>query len=910
MQSSQLQSGSSFRGYRIESLLGVGGMGEVYRARDTKLDRSVAIKVLPESFAHEPDRLARFEREAKTLAALNHPNIAIIHGFEEEQGIQALVMELIEGPTLAERITLRPIPVDEALAITKQVAEALEAAHGHGIIHRDLKPANLKVRPDGTVKILDFGLAKTLEPTSAELGDASTSPAIGSAARMTAVGMLVGTAAYMSPEQATGRAADKRSDVWAFGCVLYEMLTGKRCFDGTDIADTLALVLTKEPEWIALPATTPPSISTLLRRCLDKDRRTRVADMAAASFAIDEARALGATAFGPSPVISGRSIPFWQRLATYSAPALIAGLAIAGGGLWFAMRPAPLRVSRLTIATTPATALTINGNDRDLAITPDGSTVVYVGNNGTELFVRPLDALEPVSIFTGAPRAPFVSPDGQWVGFFDNATILKKVAITGGPAVTITTLDGNSRGAAWTEDDTIVFATTSPTGLQQVSAAGGPTTVLTRPDSGRGEADHGWPETLNGRTMLFTIWPLKGGVEAAEIAVLDRPSGAHSVVMRGGSHAHYVKSGHLVYLADNTLRAVPFDPGTRQTRATPVPIVPQVVSTTSTLPGGVDAVSAANGTLAYIRGPGAGGVPRTLVWVDRAGHESPLPAQSRAYVHPRISPEGDRIIVSSQDEEVDLWLWTVTRSTLMRLTTTPGVDYYPVWTLPDGKRVIFNSLREGVVNLFWQAADGTSAVERLTRSPNPQASTGISPDGTRLVFYETSPTTGDDILEVELAGTHQVTPLVQTPHAERNGVISGDGRWLAYEANDSGPFEIWVRPYPDVNSGARWQVSTGGGTRPLWGPRGQELFYMSPAGAIMRVGVERGTSWAATTPATIVKAGIATGLAASPGRVYDISPDGQRFLVLKAASDPNTPPPQLIVVQHFDEELKRLVPAK
>jgi Tol biopolymer transport system component len=906
MLSSQLQAGSSFRGYRIESLLGAGGMGEVYRARDTRLDRSVAIKILPESFADDPERLARFEREARTLAALNHPNIAIIHGFEDEQGIQALVMELIEGPTLAERIALHAIPVDEALTIARQIAEALEVAHQHGIIHRDLKPANIKVRPDGTVKILDFGLAKALEPTSAKASDAITSPTITS--RMTDVGVLLGTAAYMSPEQTKGRAADKRSDVWAFGCVLYEMLTGQRCFDGEDIADTLASVLTKEPDWGALPAATPPSIGTLLRRCLDKDHRTRVADMSTASFAIDEAKALGTVAFRSLPLIKERSIAFWQRLAIYSAPALITGLAIAGGGVWFAMRPAPLQVSWLTMPTTPATAVTINGNDRDLAVTPDGSAVVYVGNNGTELFVRPLDALEPVSIFTGAPRAPFMSPDGHWVGFVDNATVLKKVAITGGPPVTITTLDGNSRGAAWASNDTIVFATTSSTGLQQVSAAGGPTTVLTQPDSARGEADHAWPEPLDGRTMLFTIWPLKGGVDAAQIAILDRQSGARSVLVRGGSHGHYVKSGHLVYLADNTLRAVAFDPRTHQTRGTPVPVVPEVVSTTSVLAGGVDAVSATNGTLAYIRGLGAGGGPRTLVWVDRTGRESPLPAPSRAYVHPRISHDGDRIVVSSQDEEVDILLWNVTRSTLSRLTTAPGVDYYPVWT-SDGQRVIFNSAREGPNNLFWQAADETGAVERLTRSPNPQAPTGISPDGTRVVFFETSPTNRDDILQVELGGTHKVTPLVQSPSAERNGVISSDGRWLAYEANDSGQFEIWVRPYPEVNSG-RWQVSTGGGTRPLWGPRGEELFYMSPTGAIMRVGIEPGTSWAATTPATIVKAGIATGLAASPGRTYDISPDGQRFLVVKPASDPSTPPPQLIVVQHFDEELKRLVPPK
>ena len=357
---------------------------------------------------------------------------------------------------------------------------------------------------------------------------------------------------------------DKRSDIWAFGCVLYEMLTGQRAFGGEDVTDTLAFVLTKEPDWDALPPTTPPSVAILLRRCLEKDRRRRISHISTALFAIDEAGALGPPARASSAAIAVRPIPLWRRLATYSAPALIAGLAVAGGAVWVATRPVPPRVLRFAITTTPATALAINGLDRDLAITPDGSRVVYVGNNGRELFVRPLDALEPMSLFTGAPRAPFVSPDGLWVGFIDGANVLKKVALSGGPTVTIATLDGNSRGATWTPDDTIVFATNATaTGLQQVAAAGGPTTVLTRPDRARGDADHLWPERLpGGRALLFTVLPVTGGVDAAQVAVLDRQTGVQTVVVRGGSHAHYVGSGHLVYAAANTLRAVAFDPVT------------------------------------------------------------------------------------------------------------------------------------------------------------------------------------------------------------------------------------------------------------------------------------------------------------------------------------------------------------
>jgi eukaryotic-like serine/threonine-protein kinase len=492
-------------------------------------------------------------------------------------------MELVEGETLADHIARRPIPVDEALPIAKQIAEALEAAHEQGIIHRDLKPANIKVRPDGTVKVLDFGLAKLAESTAAQATTAtnlSMSPTITSPALVRGVGVLLGTAAYMSPEQAKGKPADKRSDIWAFGCVLYEMLTGKRAFAGDDVSETLASVLAREPDWTALPATVAPAIRALLRRCLDKDRRKRIGDIAAARFAIEEAGALGtatASDVEVQPRIDAAVATVRAqlrrvmrvRMALVTAGAVLVVGATVGAAVWYATRPTPPRVVQLAIPTTPATALTINGIELDLAITPDGSRVVYVGKNGRELFVRPLDAAEPVSLFTGAPRGPFVSPDGQWVGFTDGQNILKKVPITGGPPVTIAARESTFPGATWTPDDTIVFATTD--GLQQVPAAGGPTTPVTRLDRERGDAIHLWPELLpGGRAMLFTIVPAKGFIGAAQIAALDRRTGAQTVVLRGGSQGHYVASGHLLYNAANALRAVAFDPVSLSAKGTAV----------------------------------------------------------------------------------------------------------------------------------------------------------------------------------------------------------------------------------------------------------------------------------------------------------------------------------------------------
>ena len=859
--------GTRFGPYDILSALGAGGIGEVYRARDSKLNRDVALKVLPDLFAADADRLARFKREAHVLASLNHPNIGGIYGLEETDAVQALVLELVEGPTLADRIAQAPaaratsesssrqarasgggapralneagIPIDEALPIAHQIAEALEAAHERGIVHRDLKPANIKLRPDGVVKVLDFGLAKALaagagsEEQDPAYDALSQSPTISGAA--TRMGMILGTAAYMAPEQARGKVVDKRADIWAFGCVLYEMLAGRPAFPGSDLSEVLAGVIKSDPAWNALPSTTPASLRKLLHRCLQKDPKLRLRDIGEARVEIDEALA------GPAsePLIAKplAAPAAWRRPVVLAPLSLLVGAIVAGIVTWLALRPSPVtpsRVTRLTITPPAAAALSIRGSDRDLAIAPDGSRVVYIGNNGTQLFVRALDALEPVAIFRGAPRHPFVSPDGQWVGFVDGSVSLTKVAMTGGPAITLAGLDGGSRGATWAPDDMIIFATTATaTGLQRVSAAGGTPTVLTRPDRTQGEVDHLWPEMLpGGRAVLFTITAQTGGLDAAQVAVLDLGTGTRKVLVRGGSHAHYVSSGHLVYAAAGTLRAIGFDPARLETRGTAVPVVPQVVTTAV---GALDAVVAGDGTLAYVSG-GVWGVQRTLVWVDRHGQETPIPAPPRAYVYPRVAPGGTRLALWIQDLESEIWLWDLARATLTRVTFDQAL--YPVWT-PDGRRLLFSSDRAGARNLFGQAADATGSVERLTESPNLQNATAVSPDGTRLIFTEIAPKTGTDVMQLQLDGTRRVTPLVQTPFSELNGVISPDGRWLAYEANDSGQAEIYVRPFPEVNGG-HWQVSTGGGTRPLWARSGQELFYLGPSGALMRVGVERG----------------------------------------------------------------------
>ena len=909
--------------YEITALLGEGGMGQVYRATDTRLKRQVAIKILPPAVAADADRLARFQREAEVLAALNHPHIAAIYGFEEspstssgQAGITALVMELVDGDDLSQRIARGPMAVGDALAIARQITEALEAAHEQGIVHRDLKPANIKVRADGTVKVLDFGLAKALAPTAASDAAAAgaaaatiTSPAHlrqGYGAAGTEAGMILGTAAYMSPEQARGMTVDKRADIWAFGVVLWEMLTGTRLFAGATVSDTIAAVLTAEPPWTALAPATPASIRRLLTRCLQKDPKRRLASIADARLEIDDAQSKSTmdSAVGATRAVAPSGLQ-WAAVGL-SGAALVAGLLT-----WAPWRvTTPTRVTRTAIATSSAAALTISTMGLGLAISPDGAKVVYVGNGATQIFVRALDALEPVAIVAGNPLGGlFVSPDGLWVGFVESNTI-RKVAITGGPVTTVTTGKGIPTGAVWAPDETILFASNeSSSGIRRVSAAGGTPEELTRVNAAQGDAGHRWPALLpGGRSFLYTITAQTGGLDAAQVAVHDLSTGTSKVLFRGGSQPRYVASGHLVFFASGGLRAIAFDLSRRETYGAAVPVLAQLAANTS----GAGQFSVANdGTLVYVDPQeSVAANARTLVWVNRAGVEEPLTAPARPYLQPRISPDGTRAVVWVNDPADGLWLWDFGLRTLAPFTLDPGEEQHPVWS-PDGKRIAFSSSRSGVRNIWWQFADGSGAAEQLSPSVQNQFPTGFTPDGAAIVFYGfTSTGAGRDLSKLSIGPTSQVTTLLQTPFDEREAVVSPDGHWLAYESNSSGQYEVYVRPFPNVDGGER-RISTAGGTRALWAPNGKELFYVGADSRLMQVPVvATGTAWSSRTPIRLFEWPYYVGI--NSGRSYDVSADGQRFLMIKSGpgSEDTEARPSLVVVQNWFDELRRLVPVE
>jgi serine/threonine-protein kinase len=929
--------GSRLGPYEIVSALGSGGMGEVYRARDPKLQREVAIKVLPEAFATDPGRLARFQREAHLLASLNHPHIAAIYNLEEPAGTTPafLVMELVEGDDLSQRIACGPIPIDEALPIAKQIAEALEAAHEQGIIHRDLKPANIKVRPDGSVKVLDFGLAKAMEPVGGGTPNVSQSPTITTPAMMTGVGMILGTAAYMSPEQAKGREADKRSDIWAFGCVLYEMLTGARAFKGEDVADTLAAVLRAEPEWHALPVGAPAAIRILVRRCLEKDRRRRLADVAAALVLIDEAPSLTGRQ-DPAALDRERdavrqqvdtAVATARRDATTAvrrrglrigaAACLAAGL-VATAATWWLTRPSPPAIIRSTLTTIGTAILSLeSAEDRHVAIAPDGLHVVYRSNN--QLLVRALDQLEPRVLAGGvetsaveAPRGPFISPDGEWVGYFDRTTI-KKVKIAGGLPMTVYAPQGNARGATFDENGTIVFATDSlTTGLQRVSDAGSEPTVLTKPSRERGEGDHLWPEFLpGGDAVLFTITPANGAIENAQIAVLELSTGSVKVLV-SGSHAQYVPSrrgslagqgGHLVYGVAGTVRAVAFDLRRREVAGTPMTAIEGVATTAA---GAADVAVSANGSLIYVQGGAGGGGQRSIVSVDRGGHASPVPNLSPdSYRDIRLSPDGARLALATQ---ADVWVYDFARATRSRVTTDPAPDTRPLW-MPEGDRIVFTSRRAGFPELFWRRADATGGDERLlTRGKNliDLRASGWSSDGSHLLFSELHSNLQGAIGQIAVERPAEATMLVTSENSANNyAAVSPKGNWLVYSSNRSGQYEIYLERYPEL--GNRQLISGGGGRFPLWSRDGRELYFAALDNRrIFSVAMPTGTTGVPGRPQELFSYAMYISGGSQP---YDVGPD-RRFLMIQSgevAAGAATGP-SLILIQNWFEELKRLAP--
>ena len=883
-------------------------MGEVYKATDTNLKRAVALKVLPASVAADTERLARFQREAEVLAALNHPNIAAIYGLERSGATTALVMELVEGDDLSQRIARGAIPLDEALPIAKQIAEALEAAHEQGIIHRDLKPANIKARSDGTVKVLDFGLAKAMEPTGAISASVSMSPTITTPA-MTQAGMILGTAAYMSPEQAKGRPVDRRADIWAFGVVLYELLTGKQAFQGEDVTEILAAVMMKEPAHEALPAKTPAPIRNLLRRCLEKNLRRRLQHIGEARILIED------TLSGAAPAASQRK---GREGLVWAATAVLASIAIAFA-IGFVLRaPKPPQPMRLSVEIGADGSLyTVFGASAILS--PDGTRLALVASGADQkrrIYVRSLDALQATTLSgTENARNPFFSPDGQWLGFFADGK-LKKISVQGGAAVELCAAP-DDRGGSWGEDGTIVFTPNITVALSKVSSAGGTPEPLTTLDTKAGEGTHRWPQILpEGKTVLFTSNARTNNYEDSEIVVYSMASGQRKTVQRGGFHARYLPSGHVAYVHEGTLLAVPFDLQRLEVTGQPAAILVGVVSAPGS--GGAQFSFSETGNLAYVADR-SGRQNVSIYWMDRGGKLTPLGRPPGDYSNPTFSPDGKRLALEIRDgARRDIWVYEWERDNLRRLTFTGETNGYPSWT-PDGQRIVYSSQeKDGAYNrytLWWVRADGAGNAQRLAESKSLQYTPSWHPDGKVLAFRQNNADTGWDIMTLHIEGDEksgwkpgEPKPFINSTFDDRVPAFSPDGRWLAYVSNEAGPYDVYVRPFP--GPGGKWQISTGGGSFPKWS-RNRELFYRTEGSRIM----------VATYTATGDIFRLENSQLWSPGQFtdrgdntysFDMHPDGKRFAVLKVPGREEAPAVNKVsFIFNFFDELRRIAaPAK
>jgi serine/threonine protein kinase/Tol biopolymer transport system component len=883
-----LAAGTKLGSYEVLSAIGAGGMGEVYQAHDTKLGRDVAIKVLPEAFAHDPERLSRFQREAKMLAALNHPNIATIYGLEQSGSTSYLVMELVSGETLQDRVKReRAVPIEEALAISKQIAEALEAAHEKGIIHRDLKPANVKVTPEGKVKVLDFGLAKAFSgDTSME--DMSNSPTWSRAATMQ--GVILGTAAYMSPEQARGKAVDKRTDIWAFGCVLYELLTAKQAFNGEDITEILAAVVKTEPDWHALPSATSAKIRDLLRRCLQKNVRQRIRDAGDVRLELEEALA------APEDAVPTRSDPTLRSKLPW---AVAAGLAVLLGvalwGWWRATRPVEQKLQplvRLDVDLGPDVSLT-SSLGADEILSPDGTRLVYVSQG--RLVTRRLDQPNAIELAgTQGAYAPFYSPDGQWVAFFAQGK-LKKISVDGGATIDLCN-PANGRGGSWGKDGNIIAALSYGGGLSRIPSAGGAPTPVTELQSG--ESAHRWPQILpGGKAVLFTAHTATAGFDTANIEVMSLVDHHRKTLQRGGTFGRYLPSGHLIYVNRGTLFAVPFDLDRLEVRGTPAPVLDQVGYNPGN--GSAQLDFSQTGTLVY-RSGGWGGGLLTVQWLDASGKTQPLLAKPDAYQHPSLSPDGSKLAISTSD----IWVYEWQRERITRLTFGPANSIYPLWS-PDGRYILF----QAPGGMFWTRSDGAGKPQPLTQSKNIQYPGSFTADGKRLAFMEANPESGYDLwtvpVESDGAGLRagKPEPFLQAPIDQRHPSFSPDGRWLAYASTESGSFQVYVRAFPD--KGGKWQISNSGGVIPVWSHNQRELLFRTEDGQIMVASYTvKGDSFVADKPRVWSEKRIAN---LSVNANYDLAPDGKRIAALMLSETPEGQQAQnhVIFLENFFDEVRR-----
>jgi serine/threonine protein kinase len=889
--------GKTLGHYQVTSQLGKGGMGEVYQAKDQKLGREVAIKVLPEEFAKDADRVTRFQREAKLLASLNHPNIAAIYGLEESAGTQFLVLELVEGETLADQIKKDPIPVEECLKLALQIAEALEAAHEKGVIHRDLKPANIKVTPEGKVKVLDFGLAKAFAGDQADL-NLSNSPTLSNAA--TQQGVILGTAAYMSPEQAKGKAVDKRTDVWAFGCVVFEMLTGRSLFSADDVSQTLARVLERQPDFSSLPANPHPKIIEMLERCLEKDARNRYGSISDARVDIQKALA------DPDGVLvqpAASAEPRWKRriLLPWVAATLVLSALATALIVWRLKPPEARQVTRLYHELPDG--LQFRTTAPVLTVSPDGRQIVY--SAGGKLYRLSMDQLEAREI-PGAsdnPNRPFFSPDGKWVGYISGAdNRIVKIPVDGGMPVALSDPAQAFSLVDWGTDNTIVHGEMGK-GIMRISGDGGKPELIVKADNEM----LAMPQILpGGRAILFTRI-VAGGTSQSTIFVQSLQSGARRELFEGMA-ARYLPTGHIVYGSASGLFAVPFDLDTLEVTGGHIPVIGGIASPVQ--------VSVSNtGTLAYVPETSRN-IPngkRALVWVDRKGNVEPLGADPGAYFSPRISPKGTSVAVriAQSSTSGDIWTWDLSRKFMKRVTSNSGSGV-PVWT-PDGKRIVYAY----GLTICWKAADGTGKDETLsTATDRISLPATWSEGGKTLLFMDSSLTlqSGWDIGSLSMDGSYSRKALLHEKYREYQPRISPDGRWMAYTSNESGRNEVYVRPYPGLE-GAWEQASVNGGNSPLWSQDSRELYYRS-GDAVMAVPVKTSPALSLGKPEILFRGKYTSMLLILVEADYspwDISPDGKRFLMMKdeQSAAPTAEGPQRIhIVLNWFEELKQHIPVK
>ena len=856
----RLEPGTRLGSYEVVSGIGAGGMGEVYRAHDTVLNRDVALKLVHPDFCHHPDSLTRLRREARALAALNHPNVATLHELAEFGDSCGLVMELVGGETLADLLRRRRPPVPEILRLAQQIAAALEAAHERGITHRDLKPANIKITETGVVKVLDFGLAK------ADGLDGDT--AVGSTLA-TSEGAVIGTAPYMSPEQARGAPTDRRTDIWAFGCVLFEMLTGRLAFDGNTRSDIVAGILEREPDWATLPGDTPAAVRRLLRRCLEKDHRRRIRDIGDVKLELEDI----ASAETPSdPGRSKATVPApsrnraWLRSAALIAVGLVVGVLAALP--WQRDASSGSKEVRFSI-TLPEDERIATTELGAVTMSPDGRAIVYVAGRGdtTQLMVRALDSGTARSLpGTFGAVSPFFSPDGEWLGFFADGK-LKKAPVGGGtPIVICDAPDG--LGGSWSGKGTIVFAAATGGPLQQVSANGGSPTRATELDVSRGEFSHRWPEFLpDNETVLYTVGTV-GEWSEAEIVAQTLGSGGRTSVLKGGTNPRYLRSGHLAYAHDRAIWIASFDVRSRSINGAPVRALEGV---SASVDGAAQFAVSREGASVYL--PSVQWSARRLVVVD-AGSQTPLAAPPHAYVTPRLSPDGKRVLLGIADRDEHLWSYDLSAGTLTQLTFE-GASRAPAWS-PDGERVIFASNRNGALNLFALPAGGPGSTERLTTSESLQLPGSWSPDGNVLAFMERHPSTGRDIWLLRRNGDRMA--FLNSEADESAPRFSPDGRWLAYVSNESGQAEVYVA---SVNGKHSNRVSSQGGSEPVWGTDGGTLYYRS-YGKLLASQMSGGS------PLT---SRVATAIAAEPGTFdaagYDTM-SGNRFLMITGPASGTT----------------------